>query len=41
MTSAEALGGDEVAAAQVFAEQAKAAGVTVNVKKTDSATVLR
>ena len=38
VTSAEALGGDEVAAAQVFAEQAKAAGVTVNVKKTDSAT---
>ena len=37
-TSAEALGGDEVAAAQVFAEQAKAAGVTVNIKKTDSAT---
>jgi len=38
VTSAEALGGDEVAAAQVFAEQAKGAGVTVNVKKTDSAT---
>ena len=38
VTSAEALGGDEVAAAQVFAEQAKAAGVTVNIKKTDSAT---
>jgi peptide/nickel transport system substrate-binding protein len=37
-TSAEALGGDEVAAAQVFAEQAKQAGVTVNIKKTDSAT---
>lgn len=36
VTSAEALGGDEVAAAQVFAEQAKGAGVTVNVKKTDS-----
>ena len=31
-----ALGGDEVAAAQVFAEQAKAAGVTVNIKKTDA-----
>ncbi len=38
VTSAEALGGDEVAAAQVFAEQAKQAGVTVNIKKTDSAT---
>jgi peptide/nickel transport system substrate-binding protein len=38
VTSAEALGGDEAAAAQVFAEQAKAAGVTVNIKKTDSAT---
>jgi hypothetical protein len=38
VTSAEALGGDEVSAAQVFAEQAKGAGVTVNVKKTDSAT---
>ena len=38
VTSAEALGGDEVAAAQVFAEQAKAAGVTVKIKKTDSAT---
>ena len=37
-TSAEALGGDEVSAAQVFAEQAKQAGVTVNIKKTDSAT---
>ena len=37
VTSAGALGGDEVAAAQVFAEQAKAAGVTVNIKKTDSA----
>ena len=36
ITSAEALGGDEVAAAQVFAEQAKAAGVTVNVNKVDS-----
>ena len=35
-TSAEALGGDEVAAAQVFAEQAKAAGVTVNINKTDA-----
>jgi len=38
VTSAEALGGDEVSAAQVFAEQAKGAGVTINVKKTDSAT---
>jgi peptide/nickel transport system substrate-binding protein len=38
VTSAEALGGDEVSAAQVFAEQAKAAGVTVSIKKTDSAT---
>jgi peptide/nickel transport system substrate-binding protein len=38
VTSAEALGGDEVAAAQVFAEQAKQAGVTVTIKKTDSAT---
>ncbi len=36
VTSAEALGADEVAAAQVFAEQAKGAGVTVNLKKTDS-----
>ena len=36
VTSAGALGADEVAAAQVFAEQAKGAGVTVNVKKTDS-----
>jgi peptide/nickel transport system substrate-binding protein len=36
VTSAGALGADEVAAAQVFAEQAKAAGVTVKVKKTDS-----
>ena len=36
VTSEGALGGDEVAAAQVFAEQAKAAGVTVTIKKTDS-----
>lgn len=36
VTSAGALGDDEVAAAQVFAEQAKAAGVTVSIKKTDS-----
>jgi len=36
VTSAGALGADEVAAAQVFAEQAKGAGVTVKVKKTDS-----
>ena len=36
VTSSGALGADEVAAAQVFAEQAKAAGVTVNVKKVDS-----
>ncbi len=36
VTSEGALGGDEVAAAQVFAEQAKAAGVTVNIKKTDA-----
>src|SRR5664280_720844 len=35
-TSEGALGGDEVAAAQVFAEQAKAAGVTVNINKTDA-----
>jgi peptide/nickel transport system substrate-binding protein len=35
-TSAGALGADEVAAAQVFAEQAKGAGVTVNVNKVDS-----
>ena len=35
-TSEGALGGDEVAAAQVFAEQAKAAGVTVNIKKVDA-----
>jgi len=36
VTSAGALGADEVAAAQVFAEQAKGAGVTVNVKKVDA-----
>jgi peptide/nickel transport system substrate-binding protein len=36
VTSEGALGGDEVAAAQVFAEQAKAAGVTVNIKKVDA-----
>jgi peptide/nickel transport system substrate-binding protein len=36
VTSEGALGGDEVAAAQVFAEQAKAAGVTVKIKKTDA-----
>jgi peptide/nickel transport system substrate-binding protein len=36
VTSEGALGGDEVAAAQVFAEQAKAAGVTVKLKKTDA-----
>jgi len=36
VTSAGALGADEVAAAQVFAEQAKGAGVTVKVKKVDS-----
>jgi peptide/nickel transport system substrate-binding protein len=36
VTSSGALGADEVAAAQVFAEQAKGAGVTVNVKKVDS-----
>jgi peptide/nickel transport system substrate-binding protein len=36
VTSSGALGADEVAAAQVFAEQAKAAGVTVNVKKVDA-----
>ena len=36
VTSEGALGGDEVAAAQVFAEQAKAAGVTVNLKKVDA-----
>ena len=40
-TSDGALGGDEVAAAQVFAEQAKAAGVTVNIKKTDCQRLLR
>ena len=38
VTSGEALGADEVAAAQIFAEQAKEAGVTVTLKKTDSAT---
>ena len=37
-TSEGALGGDEVAAAQVLAQQAKAAGVTVNINKTDAAT---
>ena len=36
VTSAGALGADEVAAAQVYAEQAKGAGVDVKVKKTDS-----
>jgi peptide/nickel transport system substrate-binding protein len=36
VTSEGALGGDEVAAAQVFAEQAKGAGVTVNIKKVDA-----
>jgi len=36
VTSEGALGGDEVAAAQVFVEQAKAAGVTVRIKKTDA-----
>ncbi len=35
-TSSGGLGADEVAAAQVFKEQAKAAGVTVNVKNVDS-----
>jgi peptide/nickel transport system substrate-binding protein len=36
VTSAGGLGGDDVAAAQVFKEQAKGAGVTVNVKNVDS-----
>ncbi|MBN2205056.1 MAG: twin-arginine translocation signal domain-containing protein [Thermoleophilia bacterium] len=36
VTSSGALGADEVAAAQVFAEQAKGAGVTVNIKKVDA-----
>ncbi len=36
VTSEGALGGDEVAAAQVFAEQAKAAGVTVKLRKVDA-----
>ena len=36
VTSAGALGADEVAAATVFAEQAKGAGVTVNMNKVDS-----
>lgn len=36
VTSAGALGADEVAAAQVFAEQAKGAGVTVKVRKVDA-----
>jgi peptide/nickel transport system substrate-binding protein len=36
VTSSGALGADEVAAAQVFAEQAKGAGVTVKVKKVDA-----
>jgi len=36
VTSAGALGADEVAAAQVFAEQAKGAGVQVKVKKVDA-----
>jgi peptide/nickel transport system substrate-binding protein len=37
LTTSEAIGGAAVAAAQVFARQAKEAGVTVNVKKVDSA----
>ena len=36
VTSEGALGGDEVAAAQVLVEQAKAAGVTVKLKKVDA-----
>jgi peptide/nickel transport system substrate-binding protein len=36
VTSEGALGGDEVAAAQVFAEQAKAAGVSVKLRKVDA-----
>jgi len=36
VTSAGALGADEVAAAQVFAEQAKGAGVNVKIKKVDA-----
>jgi peptide/nickel transport system substrate-binding protein len=36
VTSEGALGGDEVAAAQVLAEQAKGAGVTVKIKKVDA-----
>ncbi|MFA4964518.1 MAG: ABC transporter substrate-binding protein [Thermoleophilia bacterium] len=36
VTSSGALGADEVAAAQVFAEQAKGAGVTVNLRKVDA-----
>ena len=36
VTSAGALGADEVSAAQVFAEQAKGAGVNVKLKKVDS-----
>lgn len=35
-TTSAAIGAGHVAAAQVFAEQAKAAGVTVNVKKVDA-----
>jgi peptide/nickel transport system substrate-binding protein len=35
LTTSDAVGGSAVAAAQVFAQQAKAAGVTVNVNKVD------
>jgi peptide/nickel transport system substrate-binding protein len=35
LTTSDAVGGSAVAAAEVFAEQAKAAGVTVNVNKVD------
>jgi peptide/nickel transport system substrate-binding protein len=37
LNTSDAIGSGVVAAAQVFAEQAKGAGVTVNVKKLDSA----
>jgi peptide/nickel transport system substrate-binding protein len=36
LTTSDAVGSSAVAAAQVFAEQAKGAGVTVNVNKVDS-----
>ncbi len=39
LTTSDAVGSGAVAAAQVFAEQAKGAGVTVNVNKVDSSVI--